>query len=223
MKRWACLYVFLILIMPVASTVRAEVIFFDDSRDQAIAPPASLRWIPGHSGGRCTSSTALPDGLCSEGTYTDESVWGYLTPPATGATVDTDVTHYGDLPPIPFDDFLWVIEPEHGHGAPGIFGDYLYSEVLFPDLLYLQFNSAAAEGFACKGDVLLIGTCQHTIDGAGHGVITAGYVRWSDGSFDQITFESGDHAHVPEPSVLLLLAIGFLLLLCRSRPARFQS
>ncbi len=223
MKHLACLYVFLMLVMPVAPTANAEVIFFDDSRDQAIVPPASLRWIPGHSGGMCTSSTALPDGLCSPGTYTDESVWGYLTPPTPGATVDTDVAHYGALPPIPFDDFLWVIEPEHGHGIPGIFGDYLYSEVLFPDLLYMQFNSAVPEGFECKGAVLLIGTCQHTIDGAGHGVITAGYVRWNDGSFDEITFQSGDHAHVPEPSVLLLLATGLLLILWRSRRVRLRS
>ena len=138
MKRLASVYVFLMLFMPVAHTAKAEVIFFDDSRYQAIVPPASARWIPGHSGGMCTSSTALPGDLCGPGTVTDESVWGYLRPPSPGATVDTDVAHYGALTPIPFNDFLWVTEPEHGHGIPGIFGDYLYSEVADPDLPYIM-------------------------------------------------------------------------------------
>ena len=214
MKRLVSVSVFVMLFMPVAHVAKAEVIFFDDSRYQAIFPPASARWIPGHSGGMCTSSTALPGDLCWPGTFTDESVWGYLSPPSPGATIDTDVAHYGTLTPIPFNDFLWVTEPEHGHS--GIFGDYLYSVVAYPDLLYMQFNSAVPEGFECTGSVLLIGTCQHTI--AENGLTTAGYVRWSDGSFDQITFLSGEH--VPEPSVLLLLATGFVPILWRSRPVR---
>jgi hypothetical protein len=210
----ACAYVFLALLALVAQATRAEVIFFDDSRDQDIRAPLSARWVPGHSGGRCTSSTATPGSLCSAGTDTDEAVWGFLLPPSPGATVDTDVTHYGGLPPLPFNDFLWVIEPEHGHGVPGIFGDYLINLVdPFPGLqLYLQFNSAVPDGFQCTAaDHPAIGTCDHTIDGSAHGVITAGYVRWSDESFDQIVFESADH-HVPAPSVLLLLAAGFLAL-----------
>ena len=220
MKRWACAYVLLMLFMPVLNTARAEVIFFDDSRDQAIVPPLSARWIPGHSGGMCISSTAPPGSLCSAGTDTDESVWGYLAPPSPGATVDTDVANYGVLPPVPFSDFLWVMEPDHGHGIPNIFGDYLYSLPVFDAaLLYMQFNSAVLEGFECAGGALLIGTCQHTIDGAAHGVITAGYVRWSDGSFDQITFESGDH-HVPEPPVLPLLAAALASIFWRLRPVR---
>lgn len=220
MKRLARAYVFLLLFMLVVHPVRAEVIFFDDSVDQAIVPPTSARWIPGHTGGMCTSSTAAPGELCGPGTGTDESVWGYLSAPLAGATIDTVVEHYGVLtPPIPFNDFLWVIEPEHGHGIPGIFGDYLYNLIVYPDLLYMQFNSAAPEGFGCAGSVLLIGTCEHTIDGAAHGLITAGYVRWSDGSFDQIVFESADH-HVPEPSAFLLLAAGLVSILRRSRSVR---
>ncbi len=212
MKRLASVYVFLMLIMPVAHTARAEVIFFDDSRYQAIVPPASARWIPGYSGGMCTSSTALPGDLCGPGTFTDESVWGYLSPPSPGATIDTEVAHYGSLTRIPFNDFLWVTEPELG--LSGIFGDYLYSEVAYPDLLYMQFNSATPEGFHC-----VIGTCQHTI--AENGLNTAGYVMWSDGSFDQITFLSGEH--MPEPPVLLLLATGLVSILWKSRPIRRRT
>lgn len=219
MKRLAYAYVFLMFFVLAAHTAKAEVIFFNDSAYQAIVRPASARWIPGHSGGICTSATAAPGGLCGPGTGTDESVWGNLGPPTPGATVDTDVAHYGSLTPIPFNNFLWVTEPELGLSS--IFGDYLYSFV-YPaaDALYLQFNSALPEGFGCNGAVLLIGTCEHTI--AENGLTTAGYVRWSDGSFDQITFESGDHP-VREPSVLLLLATGLVSILWRSRSVRART
>jgi hypothetical protein len=50
--------------------------------------------------------------------------------------------------------------------------------------------------------------------------VTAGYIRWSDGSFDQITFIST--TPVPEPSSLLLLAPGFVLLLWRYRRVQAQ-
>ncbi len=209
--------VFLALFMAAVHAVRAEVIFFDDSRSQAIVPPTSSRWEPGHSLGICVSSTALPGSLCGPGSATEEAVWGYLLPPSLGATVDTNIANYGGLPPIPFNDFLWVTEPYHVAGDP--YSDYLVS-ILASDFawIYLQFNSAFAEGFHCT-DILVPTSCTqpHTI-AEQNGVVTAGYVRWSDGSFDQITFQSAEH--VPEPSSLPLLAAGYILLVWRLRKAR---
>ena len=223
MKRSICIYLLLPLFMVAAQSVRAEVIFFDDSVSQAIVAPTSPRWLPGHHGGICVSSTAGPGDLCGPGSFTEEAVWGALLAPSLGATVDTDITHYSarGLTPIPLNDFLWITEP--GNPAFDLYSDYLYSDaVIYTGAIYLQFNSAFEAGFHCTDFLVPTTACgqPHTI-AEQNGVVTAGYVLWSDGNFDQITFMS--LTAVPEPSSLLLLAAGFILLFWRCRKTQPQA
>jgi hypothetical protein len=84
--------------------------------------------------------------------------------------------------------------------------------------LFLQINSAAARGFGCElGAAGPAGfTCNHTV--LEDGLITAGYVRWSDGSFDKIMLY-GEAIPVPEPTsyVMLLAGLGLLGFMTRRR------
>ena len=222
-KQSACRYLLVALLMLAVHSVRAEVIFFDDSDPVFMVAPTSTRWTPGHDGGICSSSTAGPGALCGAGSFSEQSVWGYLAAPPSlpglpGVTLDTDLSHYDVLhPAIPFNNFLWVTETL---GGPiDLYSDYLVS-YLYTDAIYLQFNSAFAAGFHCT-DFLVATDCANprTIAET-DGIVTAGYVRWSDGSYDQITFQSLDA--IPEPSSVLLLAAGFILLIWRFRKARPQ-
>jgi len=215
------LYLVLLLLMLAAHSVQAEEIFIDDRVSQGIIAPTSPRWAPGYDGGICTSSMASASGLCGPGSFTEQAVWGALLAPSLGATVDTDLTHYSDrgLTPLPFEDFLWITKP--GVQPFDLYSHYFYSNaVVYTGALYLQFNSAFDAGFHCT-DFLVPTSCgqPHTL--ANHdGVVTAGYVLWSDGNFDQITFWS--LTAVPEPSSLLLLTAGFVLLLWRCRKIKPQ-
>jgi hypothetical protein len=47
MKQTACIYLFLALLLPAAHSVRAEVIFFDDSQSQTMVAPTTLRNLLG--------------------------------------------------------------------------------------------------------------------------------------------------------------------------------
>jgi hypothetical protein len=214
-KRSACACLFAALFVLAVQSVRAEVIFFDDSHADFMVPPATTRWTPGHDGGICSASTAGPGMLCAPESFSEEAVWGYLAPPPSQVplTLDTDPNDYDALhPAIPFNDILWVTEQRN---APSdLYSDYLYS-FTFNSAIYLQFNSAFPAGFHCT-DVLVPTDCghPHTIAET-NGVVTAGYIRWSDGSFDQITFMSIEA--IPEPSSVLLLAVGLLLLFWRYR------
>jgi hypothetical protein len=206
MKQSTCVYFFLALFMLAVNSVRAEEIFFDDSMPQAMVPPLLQRWVPGHDGGICSSSTAGVGSLCGPGTFSEESVWGALLAPSAGATVDTNIAHYHDrgLDPIPFNGFLWITEQQNAQ--IDLYSDYLYSDAtIYSDAIYLQFNSAFEAGFHCTT------ACGQPFTIAEqNGKVTAGYILWSDGNVDQVTFMSTEE--VPEPSSLLLLATGFILL-----------
>jgi len=228
MKQSIYIYLVLPLLMLAALPVRAEVIFFDDSVSQAIVAPTSSRWTPGHDDGICVSSVLNSGGLCGAGSFTEEAVWGALLAPSFGVTLDTNLAHYSalGLTPLPFNDFLWITEP--GNPPFNLYSDYLYNNANFyTGAIYLQFNSAFEAGFHCT-DFLQPTDCgqPHTI-AEQEGVVTAGYVLWSDGSSDQITFRSigveiNNTGVVPEPSSLFLLVAGLVLLSWRCRKARPQ-
>jgi hypothetical protein len=225
MKIFGWLNVLLTFVILAPQPARAEIVindvfYFDDSVYQAIAAPTPARWLPGHSGGICNSSGPMPGGLCGPGSFSDGSVWGYLAPPSPGAIIDTNVGNYGALTPVPFNDFLWVREWDL---APGLFGNYLYSQLVYESSsIFLQFNSAIPVGFDCGlgGTAPPGSTCGHTI--LEDGIMTAGYVRWSDGSFDKIMFY-GEPIPIPEPETYAMLLAGLGVLGFFSRRRKPQA